>query len=62
LIKLSHVGALDLTDYYFEHKRQQVEALKSSMSIIEKIGKEFGALTGRTYGFFEKYKTMMPNA
>jgi len=50
------VGALDLTDYYFEHKRQQIEALKDSKSVVISVGKDFEAKTGRGYGFFEKYK------
>ncbi len=49
-------GALDLTDYYFEHKRQQVEAMKASKQVILDVAKEFGAKFGREYGLFEKYK------
>jgi len=47
------VGALDLPDYYFEHKRQQVEAIKNSKQVILDVAKEFGAKFGRTYGLFE---------
>ena len=54
--KLITVGALDLPDYYFEHKVQQIEALKKSKSIVADIGKEYAKLTGRAYEFFEKYK------
>ncbi len=50
------VGALDLTDYYFEHKRQQVEAIKDSKKVILDVAKEFGTKYGRTYGLFEQYK------
>ena len=50
------IGAIDLTDYYFEHKRQQIEALKDSKSVILDIAKEYYGVTGRSYGFFEKYK------
>ena len=53
--KIITVGALDLTDYYFEHKRQQVEALKNSKAVIIDVGKEFGTKSGRQYGLFEKY-------
>jgi len=49
------VGALCLTDYYFETKRQQVEALKKSYSVIESVAKEYDALTKRRYGFIETY-------
>lgn len=50
------VGALDLQDYYFEHKRQQVEALRLSKDIIRSVGKEYGAKTGRAYDLFECYR------
>lgn len=50
------VGAIDFTDYYFEHKRQTIEAMKQSKDIIAKIGVEFGKKFGRAYGFFEDYK------
>jgi len=54
--KLITVGALDLTDYYFEHKRQQIEAMKDSKQMILDVAKEFGAKYGRAYGLFEQYK------
>lgn len=50
------VGPLDLQDYYFEHRRQQAEAMVMSKQVILDIGKEYGKLTGREYGFFETYK------
>lgn len=50
------VGALDLPDYYFEHKKQQIEALKDSKSVILAMGKEFAGLSGRVYELFEKYR------
>ena len=50
------IGALDLPDYYFEHRRQTAEAMNNSKSIIENIGKEYGEMTGRSYGLFEEYK------
>jgi pyruvate ferredoxin oxidoreductase alpha subunit len=43
------VGPLDLYDYYFEHKRQQAEAIKKSRGIIDEIAKEYEGLTGRSY-------------
>lgn len=54
--KLITVGALDLTDYYFEHKRQEIEAMKDSKAAIIDAGRQFGALSGRSYGLFEKYR------
>jgi pyruvate ferredoxin oxidoreductase alpha subunit len=49
-------GPLDLYDYYFEHKRQQVEAMENVLEVITSVGEEFGKLTGRKYGIMEKYK------
>jgi pyruvate ferredoxin oxidoreductase alpha subunit len=54
--KLITVGALDLTDYYFEHKRQQIEAFKDSKAVILDVAKEYAAKSGRSYGLFEKYR------
>ena len=50
------VGPLDLQDYYFEHKRQQVDAMEKAKAVIKQIGKEYGDLTGRYYGYFEEYR------
>jgi len=50
-------GPLDLFDYYFEHKRQQIEAMEKVPQIIQKVGEEFGKLSGRTYSLMEEYKT-----
>jgi pyruvate ferredoxin oxidoreductase alpha subunit len=48
-------GPLDLQDYYFEHKRQQVEAMRVAPGVIEEIGEAYGKLTGRGYGLLERY-------
>ena len=51
------VGPLHLTDYYFECKRQQVEAMENARQVILDVGKEYGKLTGREqHGFFEEYR------
>lgn len=50
------IGALDLQDYYFEHKRQQAEGMRNALKVIPEIGKEFGDRFGRYYGFVENYK------
>jgi pyruvate ferredoxin oxidoreductase alpha subunit len=49
-------GPLDLQDYYFEHKRQQVEAMKHVLPVIEQVSKEYGKLSGREYSLIEKYR------
>jgi len=51
------IGPLDLPNYYFEHKRQQIEAMRNAFGVIEDVGREFGKLfSGREYGFLERYK------
>ncbi len=49
-------GPLDFYDYYFEHKRQQVDAMGKVKQVIIDVGQEFGRKFGRTYGLFETYK------
>lgn len=49
------VGPYSVTDYYFEAKRHQAEAMKRAGQVILDIGKEYGELSGRSYGFFEEY-------
>jgi len=50
------MGSMDLYDFYFEHKRQQEDAIKKSLPVIEKIGKEYGKISGRTYGLLDPYR------
>jgi pyruvate ferredoxin oxidoreductase alpha subunit len=50
-------GPLDLQDYYFEHKKQQAEAMKNAKKVILEVGAEYGKLSGRSYGFFDEYQT-----
>lgn len=49
-------GAWDFYDFYFEHKRQQTDALSKAMPIIVQVGEEYGRLTGRRYGIFDPYE------
>jgi pyruvate ferredoxin oxidoreductase alpha subunit len=49
-------GALDLQDYYTEHKRQQVEAMENAGPVILKVAEEYAKLSGRRYGYFEEYR------
>lgn len=51
------VGPLDLFDYFFEHKYQQVKAMADSKAVLKKVDREFYRLTGRKYDLIEKYKT-----
>lgn len=49
-------GAWDFYDFYFEHKRQQTDAMSKAMPIIVQVGEEYGKLTGRKYGIFDPYE------
>ena len=49
-------GPLDLQDYYFEHKRQQSEAIKNSLKVIPEVFAEFKKHFGVNYDFIESYK------
>jgi pyruvate ferredoxin oxidoreductase alpha subunit len=49
-------GPIDLQDYYFEHKRQQAEAMKNAIDIIPGIMKEFNKAFSRNHMIIEEYK------
>jgi len=49
-------GPLDLQDYYFEHKRQQSEAMKNAKRLIPDIFAEFEGLSNKRYSFIEEYR------
>ena len=51
------VGPLDLQAYLFEHKYQQAEAMKNAKKVIKEVSEDFAKLTGRSYSFFEEYKS-----
>ena len=44
------IGPLDLYDYYFEHKRQQEEAMRKAYDVIKRVHEEYAELSGRRYG------------
>ncbi len=48
-------GPLDLYDYYFEHKRQQAEAMGNVKEVILQVADEYEKLTGRKYSLFSEY-------
>ena len=50
-------GSLALTDYYFEIKRQQVEAMKHVEKAYMDVAAEFAKITGRNYPLIDKYLT-----
>ena len=49
------VGPLDLYDFYFEHKRSQMEAYGPAKQAIIEEGQRFGETFGRSYGLLEEY-------
>jgi pyruvate ferredoxin oxidoreductase alpha subunit len=49
-------GAFSLQNYYFEFKKQQVDAMACVPAIIEEIGAQYGKLTGRSYGLLDPYR------
>ncbi len=49
-------GPLDLQDFYFEHKRQQSEAMKNALGVIPEVLKEFNKIFGRNHDLLEEYK------
>ncbi len=59
LLNISHpvsYGALDLFDYYFEHKRQQAEGMENAFKVLKMIDGEFSAVGRREYSFVEEYR------
>jgi pyruvate ferredoxin oxidoreductase alpha subunit len=51
------IGALCFTDYYYEFKRQQVDAFNHVSETLNKVAKEFKSVTGRSYGVLDTYGT-----
>ena len=50
------IGPLDLQDYFFEHKRQEADAMMKAPEVIKKVADEFGQKFGRKYGLVEEYR------
>ncbi len=50
------MGAIDFHDYYYEHKRQQIEAMDNSLEVVRQVSKEYAKLSGREYGLIDTYK------
>lgn len=50
-------GPFALPDYYFELKRQQIDALDAARAVWLELQEQFSDISGRRYqGFFEEYK------
>lgn len=50
------VGSYGTPSYYMESKRSQAEGMMKAKDVAIEVGKEFGKLSGRSYGLFEEYK------
>jgi len=51
------VGPLDFHDFYFEHKRSQIEAMNKAPAALAAAAAEFEKLSGRKYGPVDSYRT-----
>lgn len=51
------VGPYSVTSYAMEAKKNQEIALENAKEVILEVAKKFEALSGRSYGLFEEYKT-----
>ncbi|MDR1087586.1 MAG: hypothetical protein LBL16_05090 [Endomicrobium sp.] len=49
------LGAIDLQDYYFEHRFQLADAMRNSKDIILEVAKDFEKTFGRKYEMYEKF-------
>jgi len=49
-------GALDLQNYYIEHKRGQMAAIENAPAVIADVSQRFGQAFGRSYELFESYR------
>jgi len=50
------MGAIDMFDYYFEHKRSQAEAMRTCKPHMQEVFDAFAERFGTRYGFFEPYR------
>ena len=49
------VGPYAVSNYYMESKRGQIQGMINAKQVILDVAKEFEAMSGRRYGFFEEY-------
>lgn len=60
LLKPDHpmaLGPYSETDYVMEAKKNQLDAMNRSRQVILDVADEFAEMSGRSYGFFEEYRT-----
>lgn len=49
------LGGLSLPEYYTEVKRQQEEAMRKSIVVVDRVVKDYKQLSGRDYGVIETF-------
>mgnify|MGYP001592084433 CR=1 FL=1 len=50
-------GAFAEPPYYTEFRREQEETMRRALEVIREADREYGRLTGRSYGLLEEYNT-----
>jgi pyruvate ferredoxin oxidoreductase alpha subunit len=52
------MGPIAMPNYYFEFKRQQEEAMKNALRVIQEVHREYAEISGRSYGngLIESYR------
>lgn len=50
------VGPYSVSNFYFEAKRAQAQALKNAKQVTLDVAEEYEKISGRKYGLFEEYK------
>ena len=50
-------GSFAMSEYYFEIKRQQVEAMKNVLKVYDGVAKDYEAVSGRFYPKLDRYRT-----
>ncbi len=50
------MGPVDLQDYYFEHKFQQVKAMEHVLEVIPDVEISYSKISGRRYDMVERYR------
>jgi len=49
-------GPLDLQDFYYEHKRQQAEAMRTALKTVPEVIQDFNSTFGTSHDVIEEYE------
>jgi len=49
-------GPVSFHQHYYEHKRQQIDAMQNALPVIQDVAREFNQKFSREYGLFEAYR------